>query len=174
MPKNVMQNFELLTTSSAFRIKMELSCGNTDGTSEETKKMAKPKTLGKLHQKKNVPSLNAQQMTTHYLQKRSCDGARGGTVRAVEMDRQAVTRCDKRNSAAPLQLRWHHQYPVLQQLRQQIQAGFLPICIHCSPCERFSKSRAYWVEHRMTAKVVAPRLQLGNLFFRPFQTLRDL
>ena len=72
--KNVMQNFELLTTSSAFRIKMEPSRGNTDGASEETKNMAKPRTLWKSQKKKTtVPSLNAPQMTTHYLQKRSCD-----------------------------------------------------------------------------------------------------
>ena len=96
------------------------------------------------------------------------------TVRAVVMDRQAVTRCDKRNSAPPLQSKWHYQYPVLHYLRQQIQAGFSSTCIHCSPCERFSKSRAYCVELRMTAKVVAASFQLGNFSFRPVQTLRVL
>ena len=48
------------------------------------------------------------------------------TERTVEMDKQAVTRCNKRTRHHPFHTRWLHQHPVLHDLWQQIQADVLP------------------------------------------------
>ena len=48
------------------------------------------------------------------------------TVRTVWHGQASGNVLRQNKSAPPLQLRWYHQYPLLQYLRQQIQAGFLP------------------------------------------------
>ena len=48
------------------------------------------------------------------------------TVRSVWHGQANGNALRQNKSAPPLQLRWYHQYPLLQYLRQQIQAGFLP------------------------------------------------
>ena len=43
------------------------------------------------------------------------------------MSMHEVTRCHKTNSAPNLQFGWYHQFPVLHNLWQEIQADYLPL-----------------------------------------------
>ena len=101
------------------------------------------------------------------------------------MDKQTITRCTKRTRLHAFKSRWCHQCPFLHYLWQQMQADVLPFA-STPALERYPSPRAQCVcvcGLRMMPKIhcselppkfISASFQVGNLFFRPIEMLRDL